>query len=153
MLFDNEMNERLLAFARNIAALLFIGGFALLITYRADTLTHLQTYEYIALFCCGIIMLLWSMYLALSNVTILYDDFREYLKRCMKKENIQYSLTEKQLKSTSHIIKVLIQDNWLNAVLYYFRAATIFLICFAFTLIYLIGMVSILTQQAKIFGF
>ena len=37
MFFDNDFNERLLAFARNIAALLLVGGFALLILYRADT--------------------------------------------------------------------------------------------------------------------
>lgn len=37
MIFDNKTNEHLLALARKITALLFIGGIGLLITYRTET--------------------------------------------------------------------------------------------------------------------
>ena len=84
MFFDNDFNERLLAFARNIAALLLVGGFALLILYRADTKADLSFYQYWVLNFLGYTMLLWSAYLALSNVTVLYHDFRKYLIRCVE---------------------------------------------------------------------
>lgn len=153
MLFDNEMNERLLAFARNIAALLFIGGIALVITYRAETKTTLETYQYLMLLCSGIIMFLWSLYLAISNFTVLYHDYRDYLLRCLDKDNAQHTLNDKQLKSTSQIIKVLVKNNWINKVIYYFQAIIIFFIGFSFVLIYIFGVVGIVEQQAKLFGF
>ena len=83
MLFDNLMNERLLAFARNIAALLFIGGIALVIAYRAETKVTLETYQYLMLLFSCTTMFLWSLYLAVCNVTVLYHDYREYLLRCL----------------------------------------------------------------------
>ena len=153
MLFDNEMNERLLAFARNIAALLLIGGIGLLITYRAETKTTLETYQYLMLLCSGIIMFLWSLYLSVSNFTVLYHDYRNYLLRCLINENIQHSLNDKQLKSTSQIIKILVRKNWINKVIYYFQALTILLIGFSFVLIYFFGVIGMVEQQIKLFGF
>lgn len=151
MLFDNAMNERLLAFARNIAALLFIGGIALLIIYRAETKTSLEIYQHFTLLCSGIIMLLWSFYLAICNVTVLYHDYREYLLRCLEK--VKNTLDHEQRKSTNKILKVLTQSNWKSKVVYYLRASTIFLIGFAFVIIYFFGVIGILEQQAKLFGF
>ncbi|WP_333669539.1 hypothetical protein [Acinetobacter guillouiae] len=153
MLFDNEMNERLLAFARNIAALLFIGGIALVIAYRAETKVGLETHQYLMLFCSGMIMFIWSLYLAVCNVTVLYHDYRNYLLRCLINGKIQHSLTEIQLKSTSQIIKVLVQKSWINKIIYYFQAFIILSIFFAFIIIYIFGVIGIVEQQAKLFGF
>lgn len=50
MLFNNQMNECLLAFTRNIAAIVLIGGLALLVLYRAETMKNIETYQYIILF-------------------------------------------------------------------------------------------------------
>jgi len=153
MLFDNEMNERLLAFARNIAALLFIGGIALVIAYRAETKVGLETHQYLMLFCSGMIMFIWSLYLAVCNVTVLYHDYRNYLLRCLDKDNAQHSLTDKQLKSTSQIIKTLVKNSWINKIIYYFQAFIILSIFFAFVIIYVFGVIGIVEQQAKLFGF
>ncbi|MCU7696948.1 hypothetical protein OD757_06905 [Acinetobacter sp. AYS6] len=62
MLFNNQMNERLLAFARNIAAIVLIGGLALLVLYRAETIKNIETYQYIILF------FFWNLYIILVNV-------------------------------------------------------------------------------------
>ncbi|MGR2919989.1 hypothetical protein [Acinetobacter sp. 1125_18A] len=153
MFFDNEMCERLLAFARNIAALLFIGGIALVIAYRAETKVGLETHQYLMLFSSGIIMFIWSLYLAVCNVTVLYHDYRNYLLRCLDKNNAQHNLDDKQLKSTSQIIKALVKNNWLNKVIYYFQAIIILFIGFSFVLIYVFGVIGNLEQQAKLFGF
>lgn len=153
MLFDNQLNERLLAFARNIAALLFIGGIALVIAYRAQTKTTLETYQYLMLLFSGTTMFLWSLYLAVCNITVLYHDYREYLLRCLTYNKVEHSLNNTQLKSTSQILKALSRNKGMNKFIYYFRAITIFLICFAFVIIYFFGVIGILEQQAKLFGF
>lgn len=153
MLFNNQMNERLLAFARNIAAIVFIGGLALLVIYRAETMKPIETYQYIGLFCFGVIILFWSMYLAICNVTVLYHDYREYLLECLKEEKTDHTLNEKELKSTSKIIWSLAQQSWIDTVIYFFRFLVISLIGFSFVFLYFLGIWSILNQQAKVFGF
>lgn len=153
MFFNNKMNERLLAFARNIAIIVFIGGLALLVVYRAETMKPIETYQYIGLFFSGIIMLLWSMYLAISNVTVLYHDYREYLQECLKEEKTNHTLDEKELKSTSKIMLALAKKSWFDAVIYFFRFLVISLIGFSFIFLYFLGLLSILKQQANIFGF
>lgn len=136
MLFNNQMNERLLAFARNIAAIVLIGGLALLIIYRAETIKPIETYQHIGLFCFGIIILLWSMYLAVCNVTVFYHDYREYLLQCLKEEKTDHALKEKELKSTIKITCALARKSWVDTVIYCFRYLVISLIGFSFVFLF-----------------
>ncbi|OJU73566.1 MAG: hypothetical protein BGN93_02515 [Acinetobacter sp. 39-4] len=75
MLFDNTMNKELQSFSRNIAFQILSGGTALLFLYRADTKPDLIGYEFFSLYIVGFLLLLWSIYLALSNATILRNDY------------------------------------------------------------------------------
>jgi len=153
MLFNNQMNERLLAFARNIAAIVLIGGLALLVLYRAETMKNIETYQYIILFFFGTFILFWSMYLAICNVTILYQDYREYLLGCLKEEKTIHNLNEKELKSTTKIIWSLAKNSWIDTLIYFSRFLAISLIGFSFVFLYFLGIWSILNQQVKVFGF
>ncbi|ENU31333.1 hypothetical protein F991_00802 [Acinetobacter sp. CIP-A165] len=153
MLFNYTMNERILAFSRNIAALLLIGGFGLFVIDRAMTKPDLLTYEYLMLLWSGIIMFCWSLYLASSNIAILYYDYRNDLLKCLKEQEIEHDLTEQELKSTTKIINVLGQKSWRKAFHYYCRSFTLGLICFVFILLYFIGVIAVLNQQSKLFGF
>ncbi|WP_245105444.1 hypothetical protein [Acinetobacter nosocomialis] len=65
------MNKELQSFSRNIASQIFIGGTGLLFLYRADTKPGLVYYEFFGLYIVGLLLLTWSMYMALSNATIL----------------------------------------------------------------------------------
>lgn len=153
MFFDNDFNERLLAFARNIAALLLVGGFALLILYRAETKIDLALYQNWTLNFLGYTMLLWSAYLALSNVTVLYHDFRHYLKRCIENFNLMHKLSSKQQKSTLKLTQLLMTQSKMNSFLFVLRYLSICAIGFAFVMVYFLGILGTVNQQAKIFGF
>ena len=76
MLFDNEMNKELQSFARNMSSQFFLGGLSFLILYRADTKTDLVAHQFFSLYVVGLVLLLWSIYLAISNVCILNHDFK-----------------------------------------------------------------------------
>lgn len=153
MFFDNDFNERLLAFARNIAALLLVGGFALLILYRTDTKADLLLYQYWVLNFLGYTMLLWSAYLALSNVTVLYHDFRNYLIRCIKRLDSTKLPPSDQQKSTLNLTKILMSYSTLNVFLFTLRYLAICIIGFSFVMVYFIGILASLNQQAKLLGF
>ncbi|MFW6558657.1 hypothetical protein [Acinetobacter baumannii] len=153
MHFNYSLNERLLAFARNIAALVLIGGFGLFVIDRAMTQQDLKTYEYLVLLCSGLVMFFWSIYLTGSNIAILYHDYRDDLLKILEKQNIQHNLTKQQLKSTSRIITVLGQKSWSKMLPYFFRSFLLGLICFVFILLYTVGVISALNQQNKLFDF
>ena len=153
MFSDNDFNERLLAFARNIAALLLVGGFALLILYRADTKDDLSLYQYWVLNFLGYTMLHWSAYLALSNVTVLYHDFRKYLIRCVECLDSTKLPPSDQQKSTLKLTQLLMSHSTLNVFLFTLRYLAICVIGFAFVMVYFIGILASLNQQAKILGF
>ncbi|MEN5173647.1 hypothetical protein ABE427_13085 [Acinetobacter higginsii] len=147
------MNERLLAFARNIAAILLIGGLALLIIYRAETMKPVETYQYMVLVFSGVIMLLWSMYLAFCNAAVLRQDYLKYLKKCLEKEEIEHNLDEKKINSTSRLTFILARKSGRHALIYYVSFLAISLIGFSFIVLYILGILSVLNQQAKVFGF
>ena len=105
MLFDHKFNERLLSFVRNIAAITFLGGLAFLIMYRADTKVDLSMSKFLLLKGVGWIIFLTSMYLAFTNILVLYHDFREYLKDSLNKLQPNHLLNEIQLESTKTITK------------------------------------------------
>lgn len=153
MQFNYTLNERLLAFARNIAALLLIGGFGLFVIDRAMTKQDLLTYQYLILICSGIVMFSWSVYLAASNIAILYHDYRSDLLNHLKEQEIEHNLTEQQLLSTTKIITALGQKSWRKTLPYFFRSFLLGLICFVFILLYTIGVISALNQQNKLFDF
>ena len=153
MLFDHKFNERLLSFARNIAAITFLGGLAFLIMYRADTKVDLSICKYILLKGVGWIIFLTSMYLAFTNILVLYQDFREYLKDSLNKLQPNHSLNETQLKSTREITKKIIQVDTHKKIKLYFCYAFISLMIFIFIIIYVFGSTIAFLQLARIFGF
>ncbi len=93
------------------------------------------------------------MYLAICNVTILYQDYREYLLGCLKEEKTIHNLNEKELKSTTKIIWSLAKNSWIDTLIYFSRFLAISLIGFSFVFLYFLGIWSILNQQVKVFGF
>ncbi|WP_436870769.1 hypothetical protein [Acinetobacter courvalinii] len=153
MHFNYTMNERILSFSRNIAALLLIGGFGLFIIDRAITKPDLLTYEYLMLLCSGIIVFCWSLYLAGSNIVILYYDYRNALLKSLEEQKISHNLTEQELKSTTKIINILGQQSTCKMLFHHCRSFALGLICFAFILLYIIGVIGVLNQQSKLFGF
>lgn len=152
MLFDYKFNERLLSFARNIASILLLGGFSLLIMFRADTKLEFSKFESWSLYSLGVLTFLWSMYLAATNVVVLYVDFRDYLLRYLTSNDLE-SATPKQLKSTRYICKVLMSKSIKEFFLYGCGYLFIGFSFFAFVLIFFLGIIANLNQLAKVFGF
>ncbi|MGY5395233.1 hypothetical protein [Acinetobacter sp. NigerLNRRAM0016] len=149
------MNKELQSFSRNISAQLLLGGIGLLCLYRADTKLGLTWYQFHSLYIIGFLLLLWSMYLAANNAAILYNDYRDYLWRqgekfdriCLmkhpqKEDNLLIDISEsfKGLKSAS-LIRIRLEG------------AFILLIWFLFAFVYILGIMIIFLQQAKIFSF
>ncbi len=155
MLFDNLMNKELQSFSRNIASQIFIGGTGLLFLYRADTKPGLVYYEFFGLYIVGLLLLTWSMYMALSNATILRNDYRDYLWRQSKKfDRIRLMKhSEKEDNKTSDILKTFKGLNFVDVIKFRFEGACILLMLFLFTIMYMLGIIAILFQQAKAFGF
>lgn len=152
MLFDYKFNERLLSFARNIAAIIFLGGLALLIMFRAESKEDSEFYKILFLESAGWLVLLWSLYLACTNVAVLHHDFREYLKQQLIDRQLNHNSSHEELKSTSKITKILAKQSKSDALCYYLRYFFICLIGFAFTIIYLFGIVIIFLQQVRVFS-
>lgn len=155
MLFDNLMNKELQSFSRNIASQVLIGGTGLLFLYRADTKPHLLHYEFFSLYIVGLLFLTWSIYMALSNATILRNDYRDYLWRQSEKfDRIRLmEYPKKEDNKTSDILKKFKGLKRVDIIKFRFEGACILLILFLFTIIYILGIIIILFQQAKTFGF
>lgn len=155
MLFDNPMNKELQSFSRNIAFQILSGGTGLLFLYRADTKPDLIGYEFFSLYIVGFLLLLWSIYLALSNASILYNDYRDYLWR--QSENFDRIRLMKDPKKednrTSDILKTFKGLKPVDIIKFRFEGAFILLILFLFPIMYMLGIIIILFQQAKAFGF
>jgi hypothetical protein len=152
MLFDNEMNKELQSFSRNMASQFFIGGLGFLTLYRADTKTDLVAYQFFSLYIVGLLLLLWSIYLAISNVCILNHDFKNYLWRKAKKHGLKHlmesSLEVNTLNTMVQKFKVLKTTDRLKINL---EGAFIILIWFLYACIYFIGISFTFFQQSRLF--
>lgn len=153
MLFNYEMNERLLAYARNMASILFIGGLGLLVIYRSTTIDSIEYYKYLILLFCGLFMFFWSIYLATINVTNLFHDYRKYLRSFLAAEDIKALEDDKKIDHSIEITKKINKKSDNHSLIFYLRLIVIFLICFLSTFLYILGVISILYQQAKLFNF
>ena len=155
MLFDNTMNKELQSFSRNIASQVLIGGTGLLFLYRADTIPDLPYYKFFSFYIVGFLLLLWSIYLALSNASILYNDYRDYLWRQGEKfDRLRLMKNSKKEENTlTDISKTFKGLKCGDIRKFRFEGAFILIIWFLFTIVYLIGVIIILFQQAKVFGF
>ncbi len=147
MLFDNEMNKELQSFARNMASHIFIGGLSFLTLYRDDTKEGFLTHQFFILYVVGLLLLLWSIYLAISNVCILNHDFKSYLWRMAKKRHIKHlmegSFEENSLTNMAKVCKNLKRIDELK---FRFEGTLIILIWFVYPVIYLIG-ISVTAEQ------
>lgn len=155
MLFDNAMNKELQSFSRNIASQLLIGGTGLLCLYRADTKLGFTWYQFNSLYIVGLLLLLWSMYLAASNASILNNDYRDYLWRQGEKFD-RIRLMKYPIKKDNHLIDISKTFKGLKTtILIKFRleGACILLIWFLFAFVYILGIIIIFLQQTKLFGF
>ncbi|MFC6053200.1 hypothetical protein A6M14_00520 [Acinetobacter sp. Ac_877] len=153
MLFDNEMNKELQSFARNMASQLFIGGLGFLTLYRADTKEDFLAHQFLGLYVVGLLLLLWSIYLAISNVCILNHDFKNYLWRKSKKYDrirlMKYHLIENNnLNSIAKTFKGLKLEDELKIRL---EGVFIILIWFLYAFIYLAGISFTFFQQSRLF--
>ena len=152
MLFDNTMNKELQSFSINIASQLLLGGFALLSLYTIDTKSNLSLFNYTCLYILGILLILWSMYSAISNVCILYNDYRDYLWRQGEKFD-RIRLMTKPNKEDNNLIEISKKFKGLrNSLLIKFRleGAFILLIWASFGFIYILGIVMVFLQQTKV---
>lgn len=95
------------------------------------------------------------MYMALSNATILRNDYRDYLWRQSEKfDRIRLMKhSEKEDNKTSDILKTFKGLNLVDVIKFRFEGACILLMLFLFTIMYMLGIIAILFQQAKAFGF
>ncbi|MHA3083472.1 hypothetical protein ACX1NX_09940 [Acinetobacter sp. ANC 5383] len=149
------MNKELQSFSRNIASQLFIGGIALLLLYRADTKPDLTWFKFTSLYVTGLLLLLWSIYSALSNASILYNDYRDYLWRQGEKFD-RIRLMKHPQKEDNHLVDISKTFKGLqNVDLIKFRleGSCILLIWFLFAFVYILGIMIIFVQQAKNFSF
>ena len=158
MLFDHKFNERLLSFARNIAAITFITGLAIVILFRADTKSNIDQFDYILLSIVGWIVLLWSLYLVLANIHVLYHDFKIYLTSLIevlsKDTTLKFkTLNSKQKNSTMKMTFYLIKISKLNALTFSLRYISICLIGFSFIIIWFMGAIEISERISSSFGF
>lgn len=152
MLFDNNMNKELQSFSRNIASQLLIGGFALLSLYTIDTKPNLSLFDYINLYVLGILLILWSMYSAISNAFILYNDYRDYLWRQAEKLEL-IKLMHTPNKEDNNLIEISEKFKGIRTSLllnFRFEGAIILLIWVAFGFVYSLGIVIVFLQQIKI---
>lgn len=153
MLFNYEMNERLLAYARNMASILFIGGLGLLVIYRSTTIESIESYKYLILLACGLLMFLWSIYLVIMNVVNLFHDYRKYLRSFLVAEDIKELEEDEKIDYSIEITRKITKKSNSNYLIFYLRLIVIFLICFVSTFLYILGSLSILHQQVKVFNF
>lgn len=154
MLFDNTMNKELQSFSRNIASQLLIGGFALLSLYTTDSKPNLSLFNYTCLYVLGILLILWSMYSAISNACILYNDYRDYLWRQAEKFD-RIRLMHKPNKEDNDLIEISEKFTGLRrSLLLKFRleGAFILLIWTSFGFIYILGIMMVFLQQTKVLG-
>lgn len=155
MLFDNAMNKELQSFSRNIASQLLIGGIGLLSLYRADTKPDFMWYQFLGLYIVGLSLLIWSMYSAVSNACILYNDYRDYLWEQGEKFDI-IRLMKHQKKEDNYLVDISRAFKGLkNVDLIKIRleGACILIILFLFAFVYILGIIIIFLQQTKLFGF
>ncbi|MDY6450623.1 hypothetical protein [Acinetobacter faecalis] len=153
MLFDNEMNKELQSFARNMASHIFIGGLSFLTLYRADTKEGFLTHQFFILYVVGLLLLLWSIYLAISNVCILNHDFKNYLWRKSTKHDrirlMKYNTIENNnLNSIAKTFKGLKLEDKLKIRL---EGAFIILIVILYPTVYLIGLSVTAEQLSNLF--
>lgn len=153
MLFDNEMNKELQSFARNMASHIFIGGLSFLTLYRADTKEGFLTHQFLGLYVVGLLLLLWSIYLAISNVCILNHDFKNYLWRKSKKHDrirlMKYNTIENNnLYSIAKTFKGLKLEDELKIRI---EGAFIILIVILYPTVYLIGLSVTAEQLSNLF--
>lgn len=154
MLFDNTMNKELQSFSRNIASQLLIGGCALLCLYTVDTKPNLSFYQYTSTYTFGMILLLWSMYSAMSNACILYNDYRDYLWRQGEMFD-RLRLMRTPNKEDNNLIEISEKFKGLKrSLLLKFRleGAFILLILASFGFIYILGIMMVFLHQAKVLG-
>lgn len=151
MLFDHEFHEKLLSFVRNIAAILLLGGFAILILYRSATKEELEWYMTLIMNFIGYMMFIWSFYLAVCNVTVLHFDFKKYLLRQFQNSPCLSQANNKN--STSKLSMVLAKQSKLDMLLYVLRYFMICSLGLIFVMIYFLGIIAIFSQQLKLFGF
>ena len=151
MLFDHEFHEKLLSFVRNIAAILLLGGFAALIIYRTSTKEELEWYMLIMMNFIGYMMLIWSFYLGICNITVLHYDFRKYLLRKVSANGL--AIKNEIENSTSKLTLALSKRTQLDAFKFFFRYFMICSLGISFVMIYFLGVLAIFSQQLKIFGF
>ncbi|MCS4298915.1 MULTISPECIES: hypothetical protein [Acinetobacter] len=149
------MNKELQSFSRNITSQLLIGGIALLTLYRADTKPDLAWFKFTSLYVVGLLLLLWSIYSALSNACILYNDYRDYLWRQGEKFDL-IRLMKHPKKEDNYLVDISKAFKGLkNVDLIKIRleGACILLIWFLFAFVYILGIIIIFLQQAKVFNF
>lgn len=158
MLFDHKFNERLLSFARNIAAITFITGLSIVIIVRANTKKDIEVWDHLLLNSVGLIVLLWSLYLVIANIHVLRHDFKIYLESCVDAVSNEQSLKIQPIKiqhknSTSQMTYYLIKTSKVNLLTFSFRYIFICLIGFSFIIIWYIGALEIAERIALSFGF
>lgn len=157
MLFNNLMNKELQSFSRNLAVQFFIGSLGLLGLYRADTVISLTAYQSILIYILGVLLFIWSIYLAYTNVLILCNDYREYLLRKFDilQSNKPTNLPRIQIK-TENLLEISLKINESNG----FRLADIlktrfegifiFFILSVSSVISFLGIVILFVQQTRI---
>lgn len=154
MLCNNNMNKELQSFSRNIASQLLIGGFALLCLYTIDSKPNLSLFDYTSLYVLGILLILWSMYSAMSNACILYNDYRDYLWSQAEKFDLIH-LMRMPNKEDNNLIEISEKFKGLRrSLLLKFRleGAFILLIWTSFGFIYILGIMMVFLQQTKVLG-
>lgn len=152
MLFDNTMNKELQSFSRNIASQLLIGGFAFLCLYTINSKSNLSLFDYTSLYVLGVLLFIWSMYSAMSNACILYNDYRDYLWSQAKKFDL-IRLMRTPNKEDNNLIEISEKFKGLRISLLIklrLEGAFILLIWASYGFIYILGIMMVFLQQTKL---